>query len=378
MKFIHRIFREKLTSIIFVAGLAVSCFILINFADLYAGIQKENEAYYSFEYVFRAYLNQYDEAYLDTGWKPDADNYSRVIIDRLRQETVGNTYIEMSVYLNNSKAFKDASIIMKLNETAGLKCTEEYDASTANGIIIGESILDYTTVSNGQRVLIIDEFEMPVIAVLENNTTGGYDNSIYLFWDNMDSEVKAYFENEMPDAWNLYITHKSHNDITGAFYQLKDDLTLQNIVVSHVRDVREYKEVTEDYRNEWYREFNKIFLGGSLIFSLFNCFSVSYLWLIRRKRELALRKAFGYSSGQITGLVFGDIIKLCIPACIMALVVQLIYNLICGNQIFDMYVLIRIALVCMGMFVISVLTSIYLLEHINRVPAAKVLAERRG
>ena len=130
-----------------------------------------------------------------------------------------------------------------------------------------------------------------------------------------------------------------------------------------------------DYQNYWYRYYNSIFMGISLILSVLNCFTVSYLWILTRKKELAIRKAYGYSIPQITGMILRDVMKLCIPACFLAELIQFIYITVVGEEIFTGQMFFKIFIVCMGMILIAILNALHMIQHIKKVSPVSVLVE---
>ena len=168
----------------------------------------------------------------------------------------------------------------------------------------------------------------------------------------------------------LKFTYRSEQDTTNAYKDFVNDMEKNGFKVFIIDAYYE-----GDYQNFWYRTYNSIFMGISLILSILNCFTVSYLWLINRKKELAIRKAYGYSILQITGMMIKDVIKLCIPACILAEIVQFIYTTAIGGEVFTGQVFMKILFVCIGMLVITIVNSLYMIRHVKKVSPVSVLTE---
>ena len=376
MKFLKRIlqqiFRESATSILFILGLTVSCFILINVAELIEKINKENKVLNNFKYTTSSYLDGTELFYNCEDQITISNNLTKLVTSRLSEETSGNTYLELQVNVNEKIDTYAANIVMQLNEDAKINCNKDYDVTEENGIIIGEDLLQFTTDKDGIRTIVIGGNTMKVIGIMKNEMSGGVDNTIYIFWDNCDEQMKEYINNIITKEIKgiLKFTYRSEQDTTNAYKDFVNDMEKNGFKVFIIDAYYE-----GDYQNFWYRTYNSIFMGISLILSILNCFTVSYLWLINRKKELAIRKAYGYSILQITGMMIKDVIKLCIPACILAEIVQFIYTTAIGGEVFTGQVFMKILFVCIGMLVITIVNSLYMIRHVKKVSPVSVLTE---
>ena len=376
MKFLKRmlqkIFRESATSILFILGLTVSCFILINVAELIQKINKENKVINNFRYTTSSYLDGTELFYNCEDQITISNNLTKLVTSRLSEETSGNTYLELQVNVNEKIDTYTANIVMQLNEETKINCNKDYDVTEENGIIIGESLLQFTTDKNGVRTIMIGGNTMKVIGIMKNEMSGGVDNTIYIFWDNCDEQMKEYINNIISKEIKgiLKFTYRSEQDIANIYKNFVNNMEKNGFKVFIIDAYYD-----GDYQNFWYRTYNSIFMGISLILSILNCFTVSYLWLINRKKELAIRKAYGYSILQITGMMIKDVIKLCIPACILAEIVQFIYITAIGGEVFTGQVFMKILFVCIGMLVITIVNSLYMIRHVKKVSPVSVLTE---
>lgn len=376
------IFRESTTSVLFVIGLIISCFILINVTELLDKINQENKVLQSYRYTVSGFLDCYpaiNEYEQQISAEADEKKYSELleqkkqqlteqILEKLNTETTGNTYVEVVIQLNDKTDGFPANIIMAHNEDLKLECNAEYNLQTENGIIIGESLLDYVTEYNGEQIIEIGNQTMKVIGVLQNKMAGGFDHSIYIFWENCDKQAKDYLKSLVREDLDFYIKYsfKSDEALTEAYQVFSEELEKWKVQTS----ISEAK-YTGELQNYWYRMYNSIFMGVTLLFSVFNCFGVSYLWLAGRKKELAIRIAYGYDRKKIAFLLFSDIIKLCIPAIIGAGIIQLVYNGFTHEKLFVG----QMMLVCIGMLCISILLSIYMLVQVKKISIIQVLSE---
>ena len=374
MNIIQRIFREKATSIIFTLGLAVSCFILINVSILVNKIDIHNKVYNSYENIigFDIWCSEflYEESQEDDT-KLTLSNYLEKIVCKMSETESGNAFLDVRVHLNNRSKTYDATIIVKTNEKLNIECIDTYDRNIRNGILVGENLLDYAEYNGKELTLNIGGNSMPIVGVLENNMAGGVDTSLYIFWENCDESVKEYLNYESANE-RLAGAYKSKSDISAEYTNFK--AYAENIGFNvKIEDVEYYG----DYNNYLYVSYNVIFMAGALIFSILNCFVVSNLWLTGRKNELAIRKAYGYNMGQIAGLIFADIAKLCAPAFLTAVVSQIIYNCFCGESLLKGEMLLKVLIVMSGMLLITLITLIHLLDIIRRKSTATILTKAK-
>lgn len=374
MNIIQRIFREKGTSIIFTLGLAVSCFILINVSVLVSKINIHNKVYNNYENIigFDIWYSEfiYAEPQEDAS-ELSLSNYLEKIICKMSETTIGNAFLDTRINVNNRSEQFTATIVVKTNEELNIKCINEYNADIINGIIVGESMLDYAQNNGNNMTLNIGGNVMPIVGVQENNMSGGVDTSIYIFWENCDEAVKKYLSYISANE-RLHGAYKSMSDISIEYNNFKT--YAENLGFNVKAEDAEYYG---DYNNYLYVSYNVIFMAGSLIFSILNCFVVSNLWLTGRRTELAIRKAYGYSMGQIAGLIFVDIAKLCIPAFVTAVVLQIIYNYFCGESLLNGEVMLKMLIVMLGMLLITLITLIHLLDIIRRKSTVTILTKAK-
>lgn len=376
MKFLKRIlqqiFRDSVASVLFVLGLTVSCFILINVADLVDKMNRENKVLNSFRYATSSYIDGTELFYQSEDQNVTAKELTDLVTTRLSEETTGNTYLELQVNINEKTDTYTADIVMQLNEDAKIECLTDYDVNEENGVIIGESLLEFTREKDGIQTIELGGNTMKVIGLMTNKMSGGADYTLYIFWDNCDRQVREYLNQIISDELNgiLKFSYKSQNDMADAYKKFVSDMEnygLRSFIIDAVYE--------GDYQNYWYRYYNSIFMGISLILSVLNCFTVSYLWILTRKKELAIRKAYGYSIPQITGMILRDVMKLCIPACFLAELIQFIYITVVGEEIFTGQMFFKIFIVCMGMILIAILNALHMIQHIKKVSPVSVLVE---
>lgn len=311
MSYIRKIFRNLAYDVLMMVGFSISCFILLNVADLVTKIMNEEEKNDTFDYV----------EYLGISGETTEQNIAH-LVDILDKIENGNTYINAIVNIDRRMDDNTANLVMQDNEGLMLSFKEgEYVSGTnyTNAVIIGESLEKYVKYEDGKKYLIVGKCKLHVIAIIENSMSGGIDTSMYILWDSLSMDVK---ERILAESSISDVCIKSQLDIS----QTCTNLTVQ--MESYGVTMFSYEpQYTGDYQNYWYRTYSKVIFVVSVLFSLFTCFSISYLWAINRKRELAIRMAYGYSRIQICRLLFKDLCHLVLPAFVLSVIIQIVYNL---------------------------------------------------
>lgn len=369
MKYIRKIFRNPASDILFMLGLVISCIILINIADLVSKISVESNTRQAYTHtlcigICAAGSVDEEEAEYQT-------HFLTEYFDNLKE---GNVYLTKSVHIDKQRDGKYVYVLMEDNEEllldfkeGGYNKGDDYE----NAVIIGESLEKYTTYDNGKRYINMDNERYNVIGILENKMSAGVDTSIYMLWDTLAAHIKEAWSSEIFGFNELYF---ESNISAGLFY---DEFCREAAEYGiELHDMDGTKNMV-DYENDWYKEINKLLLFVGLIFSVFTCFSVSYLWLLNRKRELAVRMAYGYSGWQIFKMLFKDTLRLMIPAFLISVLVQLVYGLIIGKSVLlGEQFLLRILVVFAGIFAIVMVNTLYLMRKLQGFSAMMINEEK--
>lgn len=359
MEFLKGILRERTAGILFIIGITISCFVLINIAELVNKINKENN-----------YLNRYN---YEVSFRVDRfENFEGVkafdTIEKLLQNIEnGNFVIEQSVSINGKSITANADIIIKQNETLQLDYQTEYVKDGSNNVIIGESLLKHTSIIDGKRRIKIYDNDMYVVGVLENNMSGGVDNSLYILWDSCDDIVRESLKKHTQHI-GLSCKYLSQGDISQSYNEINKQLEEEGYF-SYIMSAEELQE----YQSYWYRAYNTIFLSIGLLFSVTNCFTVSYLWINGRRNEIAIKKAYGYSMGRLVADIYVDILKMSLVGFILTIVVKLIQSLVIENSFEGVLWILKAAFVCIGMIIVAFITTLYLINYVKKVTPATII-----
>lgn len=372
MKLKERLFRNPAVEFLMIVGMSVSCFILLNIADLYYKISiedKSNGFQSSAEYILDTSALEAEFYSSEESTLSLKDLYME-IAESAGSVRGGNSFLVIKEF-SIDKAIKGrrAYVVMAENEPMDLKLAESCGKpeEIKNSIVIGESLKKYVHSENGENYINTGVQKLNVSGILKNNMAGGVDNTVYIFWNTCDPELKEYLIG-IWSAWVPGVILNSEYGIEAVKNEFLEKMEGKSVTCEPVD-----RDYIGDYQNEWYRTFNSIFLAVGMIFSVFTCFGISYLWISRRNKELAIRRANGYSTGMLAALILKDMAKLTGISLVISFCLHLALSLLTDASGITLYMLLmRLAVILAGMAVVVLLNVAHVLGRVRLVNPASV------
>ncbi|WP_295077992.1 FtsX-like permease family protein [Ruminococcus sp.] len=374
MKKISIIKRFGLNGIVFILGLVISSFVLINTIDISSRIAKEDESNNMYSENIQYRLRYCGKSKLS---EENCYNVVNDIINSLRDLNCNASIEGVGICINNQIDNMFPKIIINTQDDYKLQLNNNKIVSSniyEYELIVGESIIKLSDIQNVNQLHVAD-MSVPIQGVLKNNNAASIDYSILFIYDNCNENLKQYLTNQICDVFrdfnikvNLYSDYpidKESNKFIGNMKSL--DVACENYI-------SKYKG--SDYQNYWYRFYNKIFITICLVFSLFTCFSLSFLWILGRKKEIAIRKAFGFSDFSIFKLLMKDIAKLTVSATLISIVVEIVYCIVFNNlSFFDKYFIVKFLAVYLGASIIGTLCALNLMKEVSKITPISAIRE---
>lgn len=364
MNTIKKIFRNPALDTLFMIGLVIACVILINISELASKISIENKSKKAYTYVYTSMMEGLEYR----------EEWARYVLDYFDSFNQGNLYLTHNVHIDEQIGGTYAYVLMEANEELLFDFKEgECVAGKQykDAVIIGESLEKFVVEENGQKHIYIDNLNYNVIGILKNNMTGQVDTSLYVLWDSMDDNRKEYWMQFEFDGHRIYYeSNVADIYLEPSFMEKASEMNISFDFVDN-------KKTISDVENEIYKKSHNVALKMGLIFSVLTCCSVSHLWLINRRRELAIRIAYGYDDGDIFILLIKDIICLLIPAFIISIAVQALYGLLVGmGSLFNGKLLLKIGIVFREIGIIVLVNALYLMRKMRRFKAVMLNEEK--
>lgn len=361
MDIVKKIFRNPASDILFMIGLVIACVILINISDLASKISVEEENFSRYEY----------SSLYDKEVKEEAEQEVIKCFDEYKK---GNIYFTHHVHVNKEWDSVYTYVLLAQNEKLKLNFKEGgYDEEKmyTNAVIIGESLEQYIVNKSGEMYIELDKQLYNVIGILENNMSAQKDTTIYALWDTMSEDRKEqWIKLGLCSKRLLYESDISDFAFSEEAIKIIND---GNLHLSY----RTGGIGTHDDENEAYVEINRMLLSIGLVFSMFTCFSVSYLWLMNRRKELAVRIAHGYCNKDIFKLLFRDTMYLIIPTFIISIIVQWLYSLfVDSSNIFEGEVILKLVVVFGGILMVVLTNTVYLMYSMRKFKAVMINEEK--
>lgn len=188
----------------------------------------------------------------------------------------------------------------------------------------------------------------------EKNGHTDFDDCILLNYNNMTEEDKksfTFFSDNMPKFLNIKNPDKERVKIEAAFKGWNKDFKIQIMNDDPKTTLKEAYERQSDSIS------NKILL---IIIGICNILIISTFWVLDRRKELAIRKAFGDNKLIISKMIFKELLLLALVSAIIAIILQYLIVYI-GGTYFDFNIkpsFINLIAVSLGAFIVSILSAV--------------------
>lgn len=362
---------------LFMLGLAISAFVLLNIADVISRVQKEEAGINRFAYSEVYWVRPEDTS----NFHFKAPSLTPEIISAIQSVECNVSFYDLPVYVDHQIDFMQAELVMNSPEDLRLTSRDKKPIDipeTKNGVVIGESMIELTE-NGGGRILDLGDIKVPVAEVLKDDNPAKIDYSIYIFWENADEDFREYLTARITgrlEGMFLQVRFYGDEPLGGDVRKFTEAMSEPGLVCEPVDSYLGLGWWGHDYQNLWYRMYNIFVLPICIIFAVFTCFTTSYLWIRSREKEISIRKAYGYGSLRILSLVIKDGIFLTLPALGAAVVLQFIVCLAANSlDFFDIFFILKLLFVGVGMLLITVLCAVRQIRSIGGISPAAALKD---
>ena len=323
---IKRYFRDVTISLILALSMALAFFLILNVIDIVNKFDEKMEHRDNINYEFNKSYIVKNSDFEDNKELVDSVVEISSMFDGIVEQNFrvgaqlgeGTTevldYVYVSVkdklYLENSR-----SEYIVLENMEDIK-----------GVYISEVLKEYAEVVNGKEQILINGIYFEVIDYLMDYSTDS-ERKVLIFWDNLSNEEKKQwiYSNQLSGTDGFILTFMSNKE------------TAKESAESVMKTFREngfsiesaYSEYRDNYVMSMQDPNVQMVVSMTailLIFAFVSCFYVSGLWINKRKKELVIRKAFGFDLLDIVKVLFGDLLKISCVAVVIAIVLQYVYR----------------------------------------------------
>lgn len=197
-------------------------------------------------------------------------------------------------------------------------------------VVLGSNLLKRAYERNGNKYIEIEEEEYLIKGVIGiPNEESSWDNRIIMPCTSMP---KNYFENNL---------QRDLEDISFVIYNEKGEYS-QDIKQINAEGKKLFDNFTLDYLGELQDDNSLkvvvenpdfllfVALIGYIITIIF-AINITVFWIEKRKYEISVRKAFGFTNGLIIKMIFKEMIGFAIISFIIAIIVQFLIGLAVGS-----------------------------------------------
>jgi len=356
---IKRLLVDVPSAILMIVCFTLVIFIILNIADLIGKIQREREGINKFTYSVDALLD------LNIDKESTSEFLNYVYLN-----TNTNVFLtDIKIYINNEPTNYVCNIILKYDEQFNFKSAFGHEIITSEiesgCILLGQTMAYYLVNTYGDRSKItISGNTLSVIDILENNMSGGIDNAIWIIWDKVPPDAKEILTQLIAEQPIIRISFRSNISLTEIYSNFSNQLLHEWNCQPQIFEA----SYSGAYQNLWHQSYGVLYNGLSFLFAMSTIFIAINLWLLRRKKEIVIRKTYGFSTAKIIGILIIDILLIIAFAIILALFLQLFYHLIFGSNINILGQLpTKLGVVLLGIIGLMSLILNHLLREISKI-----------
>lgn len=284
-----------------------------------------------------------------------SSNYNGVTVRFEVNNGTTNSLFEIGVGNNSKQSIKDYGILPKVKK--GWNINNAYfkgERSQTNIVTEGEKKYIHL---NGEKYF--------VKAVYKDFTYDHDDYRIVIPWKNLNKKKKDYyiniFRDRIMDMLGLGIDIESDEDVN-------DELIFINNLYKKNNLILDIDHSPDDEKTFLIHSGTGIIM---IIFSMFNTLVVTSMWIIRRRKELMIKKAWGMSEGMIFIRTFFELSRHLIASIPVMVLFQIVYMLIFKESVtFNLY---KYAYLILGIIIILLLVSYAALLRIRKLKPAEGL-----
>lgn len=294
----RELFRH-VSSWLLLIGVAVSFFAFINASDIYQNVQNAaaeiNE--YKYKSMYSIYISDFSEG--------------EDLIEKIKQIPGNSVSVGNYLYLDNTDKYQETEIVIKLDENLAYPVNI---IDSDGNVYIGKKLEDECYKKNEGLYIDIESKSYRVAGIISSNNTDVLNYKIVILND-MDL-VESILEKgslTVECGSNLY----DLNSPVSSFYN--DNGTDAYIDFNSISS--RYIEVgSENADQEFYMVIS--------IFSIINCIVISEFWILRRRKEIIIRKLFGFTNRKLFFYIYKQIAAISAVAVVIVLILEKFFDIV--------------------------------------------------
>lgn len=393
---LRKIFRDPVVSIILIINMALVFFLVINVINIMNQKKESEEKIAQYSFSFDKMLKVFpkgtiieeeitEDMIIGTIDVPKISDEEKCefchdICDIVK-EFDGNIELMSGRYLYDKEADNSGAIriCIKHNEDTVVPLINEDtitidEVDKKDGIVLPAVFKENIIKEDGNDTIDILDEKFSVCGLRKDYTLDNSDTSVTIYAEQLPQGVLDKWIDEIWSDyyWDYYMLFnlESNKDTAEDNYELlKKQINDKGYVL--------FPERNSSTENKlFFADFNSTVSGCIyiflIVFSIVNCIYISNIWIIRKQRELVIKKTFGYGMIKIIKGIVNEMFSITVFTAVLSVVLQIIYGKITGEPTFS-FSPSSVALVIMAVVIITVVNSVIPLIKVAIIQPAKGL-----
>lgn len=357
-KIFNKIFRYRLVSIYFILSQ------LVILTAIFGVLNTINKAYAKENDRLKALAKNRIELNIDTFAKKDILSYAAVNVDVGNVLAQGRMSVEVAQIGNTNRC----EVLLAVNESTPYPMIRGHipDKETDNGrncVALGRDKYRYVYNRDGKDYITLGQEEYEVVGVIGSPVSDYWDYKIVLNIDCMSDSLKQSFSSLSNISLTVYSNKEDIMEIYNKVYSNVVNVDNTCNIVSYSKKDTGESTVSETLQKENIKTNVMVYT-----FCLINSIIISIFWTVQRKKELAIKRVFGFSNIRMIADIAVNLLLLMIITVIMYFVGYVLYSFIRYSTIQGMGLWsVKLILLAVGLFLITlVIAMIYPVVDIYR------------
>lgn len=180
--------------------------------------------------------------------------------------------------------------------------------------VVGAALKKY--IHDGK--LIVSSKEVNVLAVEDENANEAYSHNITIGYNALSDAVKDRLDER--ESWEIAIKSDKYDSLSIA-------KNIKNYISEKYPDITVSINEETQQQNELSGETNTFYFILLYIFCILNCAIAAEFWVLERKEEMAIRRAFGYSAFKLYWSVFIEYLKIVMLVMVLSTIIKIVLTI---------------------------------------------------
>lgn len=338
MSILKRLFRYRISVICFILGMSVS-FLALYYGNrsVYEYNNSLNDAaktHYEFEQKATFYgdrLPLSNVPVMDTG---NCNLYGLYLTFNAPNITTG---FWVSIYSNEEYLYP--------LEKGHYPTMEELNSDDST-IVIGRNYIPYIYVVNDKEYIDVQGERYCIAGVFGGESTE-FDDKAMIFNDNMGDMARNVLESDC-SLWGMNFMFQSNiSDVYSNYMVMSDYLNPYGTLYEQMEEYVIYDEVSSE---------KDVYFYLILLYCVGITIMISVFWMYERKKELIIRRRYGYSSKDILCMLIKELVVMSVVSIVLSLAVILCLNVSAIGHMISVTMNIKLLAITTIMYEIFVVT----------------------